>query len=103
MKREKRKFSPEEYNTSTNLGHEFSWKNVSCGIKKRTRRKFAAAFKAKVAIEGLKERQRLAQLAERFELHPNQISLSKQAFLAKADAVFDYTKGDDESKQVDVN
>ena len=56
-----------------------------------------------MAIEGLKGRQRLAQLAERFELHPNQISLSKQAFLAEADAVFDYTKGDDESKQVDVN
>lgn len=70
---------------------------------KRTRRKFSAAFKAKVAIEALKERQTLAQLAERFELHPNQISQWKQEFLAKADAVFDHSKGNDESKEVDVN
>ena len=40
---------------------------------KRTKRKFSAAFKAKVAIEALKERQTLAQLAEKFELYSNQI------------------------------
>lgn len=53
---------------------------------KRTKRKFSAAFKAKVAIEALKERQTLAQLAEKFELHSNQISLWKQEFLANAEA-----------------
>lgn len=55
---------------------------------KRSRRKFTPAFKAKVAIEALKEQHTLAQLAERFELHPNQISQWKQEFIAGSEAVF---------------
>lgn len=40
---------------------------------KKTRRKFGAAFKAQVAIEALKERERetLSELASRFELQSN--------------------------------
>ena len=55
---------------------------------KRSRRKFTPAFKAKVAIEALKEQRTLAQLAERFELHPNQISQWKQEFIAGSETVF---------------
>ena len=60
---------------------------------KRSRRKFTAAFKAKVAIEALKERQTLAELAEKFELHPNQISQWKQEFIAGSEQVFESGKG----------
>lgn len=34
---------------------------------KKTRRKFSASFKAKVALEALKERATLSELAQRFD------------------------------------
>nr|WP_115041720.1 transposase [Weeksella virosa] len=50
-------------------------------MMKKSRRKFTDAFKAKVAIEALRERETLSELAQRFEIHPNQISIWKRAFL----------------------
>ncbi|NLJ19775.1 MAG: transposase, partial [Bacteroidales bacterium] len=50
-------------------------------IMKATRRKFSAGFKAKVAIEAIKERESLAELSKRFEVHPNMISKWKQEFI----------------------
>ncbi len=41
---------------------------------KRIRRTFSSSFKAKVAIEALKEQESLPELAKRFEVHVNQIS-----------------------------
>jgi transposase-like protein len=37
---------------------------------KKTRRNFTAVFKAKVATEAIKERESLADLSKRFEVHP---------------------------------
>ena len=68
---------------------------------RRTRRKFSSAFKAKVAIEALKERYTLSELAERFELHPNQISQWKQEFLNQSSTVFDNPKVNSEDEQMD--
>lgn len=56
---------------------------------KRTRRKFTIAFKTKVSIEALKERETLSELANRFDLHPNQISQWKREFLNNAEKAFD--------------
>jgi len=56
---------------------------------KKTRRKFTGAFKAKVAIEALKERQSLAELSKRYEVHPTMISKWKMEFLEKSADVFD--------------
>jgi len=55
---------------------------------RRTRRKFSASFKAKVAIESIKEQSSLQGLAAKFELHPNQISSWKREFLDNADQAF---------------
>ena len=47
-------------------------------MAKSTRRRFNRAFKAKVALEALSERHTLAELAAKYELHPNQISAWKR-------------------------
>ncbi len=64
---------------------------------KKKRRKFSGAFKAKVAIEALKERETLAELSKRFEVHPTMISKWKQEFLEHSAEVFD-KKSDDDSE-----
>ena len=64
---------------------------------KKTRRKFSGAFKANVAIEALKERETLAELSKRFEVHPNMISKWKQEFLERSADVFD-KKSDGENE-----
>ena len=67
---------------------------------KRKWRKFSSAFKAKVALEAIKERETLAELATRFELYPNQISTWKQEFLNNADQVFDKKSPKSEEPQL---
>ena len=47
-------------------------------MPKQTRRRFSRSFKARVALEALSERYTLAELAAKYELHPNQISAWKR-------------------------
>lgn len=47
----------------------------------KSRRKFTGAFKARVAIEAVKERESLSELSNRFEVHPKTISKWKKNLL----------------------
>jgi transposase len=55
---------------------------------RRTRRNHAPGFKAQVALAAIRGDKTLAELAEHFEVHPNQISEWKQQLTASAANVF---------------
>jgi transposase len=55
----------------------------------KSRRKFSSGFKATVAIEALKERESLAELSRRFDVHPNMITKWKKEFMENASAAFE--------------
>jgi transposase len=57
-------------------------------MKKQTRRKFSSAFKAKVALEAVKNQKTLAELAKEFDVNPVMISQWKAAFLENMSAAF---------------
>ena len=46
-------------------------------MTRRARRTHAAAFKAKVALSGIKGEKTLTELAQQYDVHPNQITAWK--------------------------
>lgn len=65
---------------------------------KRTRRTLSSEFKAKVALEAIKEMKTISEIAQQHQLHPNQVSMWKKEFLANAGKVFD--SGNKEAEQI---
>ena len=57
-------------------------------MSRRTRRNHSPAFKAKVALAAVKGDRTLAQLAEQFDVHPNQITAWKAQLEGGAADVF---------------
>ena len=57
-------------------------------MSRRPRRNHTAAFKAKVALAAIKGDRTLAQLAEQFDVHPNQITSWKAQLEEGASDVF---------------
>jgi transposase len=58
-------------------------------MTKQTRRKFSAGFKAKVALEAIKNQKTLAELSQQYEVNSVTISKWKAEFLENMAAVFE--------------
>ncbi len=71
-------------------------------VGKRKRRKFSAAFKAKVALAAIREDKTLAQLASQFELHPNQIAEWKKQLVERAGDLFEAGGAAGQTEAVDL-
>ena len=60
---------------------------------RRPRRNHSTKFKSKVALAALKGDQTLAELSQRFDIHPNQITQWKNLLLEHAEDVFGLSVG----------
>ena len=58
-------------------------------IRMKTRRRFTAEFKAKVALEAIRGERTISELAIKHQLHPNQITQWKRQAIEKLAKVFD--------------
>ena len=66
---------------------------------KRTRRVFTPEFKAKVALEALRETQTLAELSTKHSVHPNMITSWKKTLQESAGGCFEAKRGPDPVNQ----
>ena len=71
-------------------------------MSRRARRNHSAAFKAKVALAAIKGDRTIAQLAEHFDVHPNQITAWKSQLEGSASEVFGPGGGAPEIPATDV-
>jgi len=62
---------------------------------KQNRRKHNPSFKARVALEAFKGEETIAELANRFEVHPGQVRRWRKSLVEGAAGIF----GDDEAQK----
>ena len=58
-------------------------------MSRRPRRNHSPAFKSKVALAAVKGEHTITELAQKFDVHPNQITQWKTQLLEQASTVFD--------------
>jgi transposase len=67
----------------------------------KTRRKIDAALKAKIALEALREQATVADLAQRYQVHPNQVYAWKMQLQQHAARAFDAKVGQEAETQAE--
>ena len=71
-------------------------------MSKRTRRTHTPAFKAKVALAAIRGENTVAELAQHFDVHPNQITQWKMQLQEGAAGVFESSAGSGDTPPIDV-
>jgi transposase len=71
-------------------------------MTKRLRRKIDAGLKAKIALEALREQATVADLAQRYQLHPNQIYGWKKQLQDQAAKAFDSGAGTSADREREI-
>ena len=71
-------------------------------MTKRSRRTHSPAFKAKVALAAVKGEKTLSELAQQFDVHPNQIATWRSQLLEGAAGVFGQEKTEAKEAAVDM-
>lgn len=69
---------------------------------KRKRRNHSASFKAKVALAALKEEATLVELAEQYDVHPNQIQDWKRSLKEQAADIFGEGRRHKQDKEAQI-
>ena len=64
------------------------FRSIPRSIMAGTRKRYSAAFKARVALEAAKQTRTLAELSKAFQVHPVQISQWKKQLLDGAESLF---------------
>jgi len=71
-------------------------------MARRSRRTHSPAFKAKVALAAIKGEKTIAELAQQFDVHANQISTWRTQLLEGAQGVFGGAPAEDAAPAVDI-
>ena len=66
---------------------------------KRARRNHSPAFKAKVALEALREQESVAEIARRYKLHANVVANWKRQLSENVERVFEAGQSHDDSER----